>query len=204
MNAGRRWFVGLATATAICWRCLFFPSAAAASVPAAPAPPGKSMTFDDAFVFVIGHEGGYVNDPADKGGETKYGISRRAYPNVDIKALTLDGAKGIYYRDYWLAANCNLYPSAVALAAFDCAVNLGVYKTKALLAELVNDAKATNNDVLLVQKVLKAGPQIALKLCWRRILHYYRLTGDNRSQLKFLRGWINRTYLLAQECYKLL
>ena len=50
---------------------------------------------------VLKIEGGYVNNPNDRGGETKYGISKRAYPNVDIKNLTLDKAKQIYYNDYW-------------------------------------------------------------------------------------------------------
>ena len=57
--------------------------------------------FDRAFRFLIGEEGGYVNDPADPGGETKFGISKRAYPQLDIKSLTLDQAKAIYRRDYW-------------------------------------------------------------------------------------------------------
>jgi lysozyme family protein len=41
------------------------------------------MTFEDAFKVLIGHEGGYVNDPKDPGGETKYGISKRANPGED-------------------------------------------------------------------------------------------------------------------------
>ena len=49
------------------------------------------MDFDQAFERVIGHEGGYVNDPRDPGGETKYGISRRAYPGEDIAGMTLAG-----------------------------------------------------------------------------------------------------------------
>ena len=46
--------------------------------------------FDKAFELVIGHEGGLVDHPADPGGLTKYGISKRAYPNLDIRNLTLD------------------------------------------------------------------------------------------------------------------
>ncbi len=46
-------------------------------------------------------EGGYVDDPADPGGETNFGISKRSYPDLDIKALTRDEAIAIYYRDFW-------------------------------------------------------------------------------------------------------
>ena len=57
-------------------------------------------SFDHAFERLIGHEGGYVNDPKDRGGETKYGISKRSYPGEDIAGMTLGRAKEIYLRDY--------------------------------------------------------------------------------------------------------
>jgi lysozyme family protein len=57
--------------------------------------------FNGAFEILIGHEGGYVDHPDDPGGETKYGISKRSYPEVNIAALTLDKAKAIYREDYW-------------------------------------------------------------------------------------------------------
>lgn len=82
--------------------------------------------FDQAFEIVVGHEGGYVNNPADPGGETKYGISARSYPSVNIGALTLDGAKQIYQRDYWSKAGCDLCDPGLALIVFDAAVNNGV------------------------------------------------------------------------------
>ena len=44
-------------------------------------------TFDEIIEIVLEHEGGYVNDPDDAGGETKYGIAKRWYPDVDIKIL---------------------------------------------------------------------------------------------------------------------
>ena len=50
-------------------------------------------TFDKIIEVVLEHEGGYVNDPDDAGGETKYGIAKRWYPSVDIKNLTKEQAK---------------------------------------------------------------------------------------------------------------
>ena len=81
------------------------------------------MTFDDAFSRVIGNEGGYVNNLADPGGETRWGISKRSYPTVDIKNLTQEGAKAIYLRDFWLLIDCD---PAVKFQLFDFAVNSGI------------------------------------------------------------------------------
>jgi lysozyme family protein len=82
--------------------------------------------FDRAFAKVIGHEGGYVNHPADPGGETKFGITKRTYPDVDIRNLTLDGAKAIYKRDFWDKVRGDDLRWPVSFNAFDGAVNSGV------------------------------------------------------------------------------
>lgn len=86
--------------------------------------------FDKAFDLVVMHneggsrkDGGYVNDPYDIGGETKYGISHAAYPKITIKSLTLDQAKAIYKRDYWLRNKCDKMPWPIACVFFDCVVN---------------------------------------------------------------------------------
>lgn len=83
------------------------------------------MNFEQAFDKVIGHEGGYVDNPNDPGGETKYGISARTYPGVDIKSLTMADAKTIYKRDYWDACQCDQLPGWARFQVFDAAVNSG-------------------------------------------------------------------------------
>lgn len=94
--------------------------------------------FDQCFDKLISHEGGYVNDSRDPGGETKYGISKRAYPQVDIKALTLDTAKAIYKRDYWDRAQCDKLPPQLAYLLFDAAVNSGIGQAIRFLQRAVN------------------------------------------------------------------
>jgi len=84
------------------------------------------MTFDEACDRVLGHEAGYVNDPADPGGETKWGISKRSYPQVNIAALTRDEAKAIYQRDFWTRVHADTLPGSVAYQLFDFAVNSGI------------------------------------------------------------------------------
>jgi lysozyme family protein len=94
--------------------------------------------FDQCFDKLISHEGGYVNDPRDPGGETKFGISKRAYPQVDIKNLSLDAAKAIYKRDYWDRAQCDKLPPQLAYLLFDAAVNSGIGQAIRFLQRAVN------------------------------------------------------------------
>jgi len=93
--------------------------------------------FDQAFELLIGHEGGYSNDPRDPGNwtggqvnsgickGTKFGIAANSYPNEDIPNLTLEQAKAIYFRDYWSKAGCPDMPPRLAFQMFDCGVNNG-------------------------------------------------------------------------------
>lgn len=84
------------------------------------------MTFDIAFDRVIGVEGGYVNNPQDPGGETKWGISKRAYPALDIANLSRDDAKAIYKRDLWDRLAADHFPDALQFQMLDFATNSGI------------------------------------------------------------------------------
>lgn len=99
------------------------------------------MTFDQAFEHVIGHEGGYVNHPDDPGGETKFGISKRSYPDEDIAGMTLDRAKEIYKRDYWDKAKCGQLPHPLDFQVFDAAVNSGAAKAVRWLQQALPDVR---------------------------------------------------------------
>ena len=83
---------------------------------------------------VRGEDGGYTDDPGDPGGETKWGVSKRSYPNLDIANLTKPAALQIYFRDYWLKTGkqksyCDSLPHPANLAHLDCVVNVGNWKT---------------------------------------------------------------------------
>ena len=86
----------------------------------------KMAWFEKAIEFVLSDdiEGGYVNDPDDPGGETKFGISKRAYPSLDIKTLSKEAAKHLYFKDYWKAGGCVvLLEPKLAIVHFDACVN---------------------------------------------------------------------------------
>lgn len=127
--------------------------------------------FDRAVSFVLAHEGGYVNDPADPGGETKYGISKRSYPYLDIPSLTVEQARTIYYRDYWEPSGAAELPMPLAAAVLDTAVNQGVAKSRSILTASRGDFTA----------YLDLREQA------------YRALAEARPTLaKFLFGWLNR------------
>lgn len=88
--------------------------------------PTKIITFATACDRLLGHEGRYVNNPRDPGGETNWGISKRSYPHLDIKNLTRDQAIAIYKTDFWDAIYADLMFSSVRYQLFDFAVNSGI------------------------------------------------------------------------------
>jgi lysozyme family protein len=92
------------------------------------------MDFNSSLTQVLKEEGGYVNDPNDPGGETNLGISKRAFPNLDIKSLTVADVAPIYKREYWDTISADSLPSPINYLAFDCAVNQGPATARTFLA----------------------------------------------------------------------
>ncbi len=97
------------------------------------------MDFEQAFSELLKFEGGYTAGVGDPGGETKYGISKRAYPQLNIGTLTLDQAAAIYRRDYWGPAGCEAVPDALRMDLFDMAVNSGVKAAARCLQRAVGE-----------------------------------------------------------------
>lgn len=153
--------------------------------------------FELAFKFTVTQEGGYVNDTNDLGGETKYGISKRSYPYIDIKKLTLEDAKKIYFEDFWVEAACHLMPIGFGLSVFDMAVNSGVEKAiKTLQVVLEVDV----DGVVGPQTLDAMDPSKMLLFNVFRILNFTNLIGFKR----FGKGWITRvveliSYIIKEE-----
>jgi lysozyme family protein len=159
------------------------------------------VEFNQAFDALIDHEGGYTNNPRDRGnwtsgkigkGElkgTKYGISAMAYPHLDIKSLTLDQAKAIYKRDYWDKTQCDKLPGAIRFDMFDVAVNSGPSDAVKFLQRAVgadDDGILGNVTLSLVNRL---DPQLLDKrLSGHRLLFIAKVD----TFPTFGRGWINR------------
>jgi hypothetical protein len=134
-----------------------------------------SDKFNKLVQFIFNREGRYYeNNPADPGGETKWGISKKRYPNLDIKNLTEEKIKELYYKDYWLPLNCENYETKLALAIFDCGVNQGVGMAKQILTEL-------HPAILTVETYLL-----------KRLRHYFNLCVAKPNLKVFLIDWTLR------------
>jgi len=147
------------------------------------------MSFDTAVSLVLEHEGGLVNHPSDPGGLTKYGISQRAYPTLDIASLTEEDAKAIYKRDYWDRVQGDLLPEGISTLVFDSAVNQGVVRATLLLQK----ALGVDADGIIGPRTLaaasRANPRdFAVKFGAERAVHYARLP----TFPIFGRGWMRR------------
>lgn len=136
-----------------------------------------SSAFDAAVNWVMQKEGGFVSNDGGRG-PTKYGINSEANPDVNLAALTPESAKQLYHDRYWLAIGADKLPPAMALIAFDGAVNQGVKATKDLLRKAGGDP----NKLLDLREEL------------------YRKTAEkNPAQAANLDGWLNRLNALAQQ-----
>ena len=171
--------------------------------------------FAHALSFVLFREGGYVNDPSDKGGETNLGISDLrdgladgktdvdgdGKPDVKIKDLTKEQAGLIYQRDYWQAAKCDLWPDGISLFVFDSAVQHGAKKAIQLLQDAVGVTSDGVAGPKTISAVTGADAEWLLTRCFLRRSRYYAdIIKTNASQGKYLNGWFNRLDELANAC----
>ena len=147
------------------------------------------MTFDEAFAVVIGNEGGYVDHPADPGGETNFGISRRAYPGEDIKGMTIDRAREIYRRDYWGPAGCDAVPDGIRADLFDMAVNAGPAAAVRALQRAVGE---TADGILGPRTIQAASSMPAPRLVARFNGQRLAALAELPTWPAFGRGWARR------------
>lgn len=156
-----------------------------------------NSTFDDIIKQVLIHEGGYVDDPADRGGETNFGISKAAHPDVDIKNLTQSEAIEIYHEEYWQPSRAAAVNPSVRHHYFDMVVNHG-----------------QRNAVLILQRACRRFVDSSIKLDGRigpvtigasrliraeylvleRVKFFNDIVKRDRSQSRFLHGWLNRCF----------
>jgi lysozyme family protein len=153
--------------------------------------------FSLAMSFVQVYEGGYVNDPRDTGGETNFGISKRQYPHLDIKNLTLAQAKEIYRKDYWEHYRCHEMPWPLAMVMFDSYVQFSPSNP----TRWMQRALGLRDDGVFGPKTLEAVRSAKNPLMAARAVMFdrgeFRVTRPNYD--RFGRGWRRRDIALMCE-----
>ena len=152
-------------------------------------------SFEEIINQVLEHEGGYVNDPDDAGGETKYGIAKRWYPDVDIKNLTKEQAKKIYHQDYWRPAKCDQAPEKLRHIYFDMCVNFGRRGAVKVLQQAAN-SKSRNKievDGGIGPATLRAIKNLSVdRIRAYRVLRFADIVNKKPEQERFWVGWYRR------------
>lgn len=153
------------------------------------------QAFDRAWSFLqrpdVEGGGVLVDDPNDPGGLTHWGISQRAFPNVDIASLTENDARGLFRTYYWEPCWCDRLPERIAVALADCAFNQGVRKAIGCLQLALH----VEHDGIMGPETLGAalnaypGDLILDFLSWRAVEY-------SDGKRVFRRGWYRRLFLL--------
>ncbi len=154
----------------------------------------NNMDFEQAVSIVMRIEGGYVNDPNDPGGETRWGISKRAFPWVNIKTLTEEQARSLYFTHYWIPAKCGFLPERIRLIFFDMCVLHGKYAaTKTLQRALNGSRHYVTVDGFIGNETLNATPYLEPdRLRSYRILRIANIVSRRPSLEKYWFGWYRR------------
>lgn len=152
--------------------------------------------------IVLQREGGYLSPEeakrqGDPGGETKYGISKRSYPEIDISTLTKEQAQAIYHRDYWMPIRADNMTWPLSLFVFDSAVNQGTHAA----IKMLQTALGTTNDGVIGPRTLelmgKARQWHAAKFMALRARRY----AISNNFDKFGEAWLIRIFTVAMESW---
>ena len=162
----------------------------------------KMTLFARCIKVVMKSEGGYVWHKSDPGGETKFGIAKKYFPNEDIKNLTKVRARELYYKHFWKPMNLEgVNSEPLALHIFDFGVNAGRSRSIRLIQGIVGAVpidgicgpitKGRINSFTPIEK--DSGTYTALDMFKEGRKHYYVDLANRKPELQvFLNGWLNR------------
>lgn len=159
------------------------------------------MKFEEAVKVILRYEGGYVFDSEDPGGETKFGISKRSYPTLNIKELTPEQASSLYKMDYWDRIEADRMPEPIRLIMFDCAVNQGVKRAIRILQGAIGVQQDSILSPMTFLTLQECAPGFIVKeIAKARHQHYCQLPHWER----FGKGWSKRLLEIVLESIEIL
>ena len=160
--------------------------------------------FREAVEVVLKNEGGYVSDPNDPGGETKFGISKRSFPDLDIKNLTREEAIDIYLNNWWSRYNYAWINSIeISKKILDMSVNMGPKQAHKIVQRALNtilDCKLKvdgilGNKTFAAIDLVKDPEQLHRAMSHYQAKFYENLWTRVKKLTRFKRGWLRRAFL---------
>lgn len=182
-------------------------------------------TFEKAIGTILKHEGGYVNNKADPGGVTNFGVSLRFLKDhledgdfdgdgdvdaQDIANMTVRQAMAIYHKHWWVKYGYGrITDQTIATKIFDFSVNMGASRAHKLLQQALNRAFGMRLDVdgivgpatIRVINAVADGhgeQQLLTAYCDEAWGFYQRLIANKPSLSVFTNGWKNRAYGISK------
>lgn len=176
--------------------------------------------FDECLSFIRKWEGGKVDDPADPGGRTAYGVTADTYtryrlkigrPVRDVFDIEEPEIRDIYLSNYWSPLCCSMLPMGLDLQVFNAGVNAGNRRAGKWLQEALGMANGEIDGIIgqgtlrVVHDVIAANEVDRVMGRFSDLLrrHYTTLAVRNETLQKFLKGWLNRLEdcdATAKEC----
>jgi lysozyme family protein len=158
--------------------------------------------FELAIPVILRHEGGYYWVEGDAGGETNFGISKRSYPDIDIKNLTSADASVIYKRDWWDHYDYGrIDAQVIGTKVLDMAVNMGAKSAHKIVQQALNTIRASLiacDGVLGSQTIAAVNAAAAATLLpaiqGLQANHYRNIVLARPQDAKFLDNWLHRAY----------
>jgi lysozyme family protein len=152
-------------------------------------------TIDSIIENIVRREGGYSNNPADKGGRTMYGITERDFPGAwKDGVVTLEEAKAIYRKKFVEGPGFDKIPD---IHLMEQVIDFGVNSGPGLATQKLQTILGVEADGKLGPATLHALAQrddreVGNLLVGERIKMFVRIVTRDKSQLQFLAGWVNR------------
>lgn len=169
-----------------------------------------TVSVDDMINTILAHEGGYVNDPDDRGGATNFGVTQLTYSKwlgrpasiADVKAMDVETAKEIYLANYYYKPRVNGLPERIQGLVFDCAINHGPVRAMKFVQTVVNlagfglitvDGVCGPETMRRVKEACEGMGNYFVNAVVDERMHFYeKIIERDPSQVRFKNGWFKR------------
>lgn len=159
------------------------------------------MGFDEALRFTLGEEGGYVDDPRDRGRATNRGVTQATYDSwrssngmaaQDVRLISESEVSDLYRERFWDAGHCEELALPLAVAHFDWCVNHGLHGALSTLQQAFGVTVDGLWGSTTASAAAKSAPSAYIRYDALRRQWYLKRVAEAPDQAAFLKGWLKR------------